>query len=445
MKILIIDYSQYNIYQPEKNSNFVFVEPDTSIFLNTEGMEIIKEGEILSYNSYTALDNISDSFLREHFAEFHYNQMRYMQDLQLINDYYIKSVCYWYDYLKNNKVEFIMSLHPFNSSPCYMVMKVANYFGIDSFEGIPIVNINNKRTDLTFISLKDKEFVKRTKIISYQPSTIKVKKTNLATKIKSSLSRILFANLLVHDFYLILRKRNSNKIETYNFKFLKDVNDFFNYFVFKFTLLFESKKIIDLKEEKFIFFALHLEPEASITGKRRLISQLSWIEIISRHLPKDILLVVKEHPDSLRLDSLKMHYLIRNIGYFKSRKFYKKLMSNDKIILIHPNQSADLLISKSIMTISLRGSVLGEAILKKKNSLLLEPHHSILKYVKNVIKFSSINNLIEILETLDPISSEISYKDSLEVFNTYCYETTPPIPIQLIVNDIRNHLKGYKC
>ena len=445
MKILIIDYSQYNIYQPEKNSNFVFVEPDTSIFLNTEGMEIIKEGEILSYNSYTALDNISDSFLREHFVEFHYNQMRYIQDLQLIHDYYINSVCYWYDYLKNNKVEFIMSLHPFNSSPSYMVMKVANYFDIDSFEGVPILNINNKRTNLTFISLKDKEFVKRTKTISYQPYPIKIKKTNLATKIKSSLSRILFANLLVHDFYLILRKRNSNKIATYNFKFLKDINDFFNYLVFKFTLLFKSKKIIDFKEEKFIFFALHLEPEATITGKRRLLGQLSWIEIISRHLPKDILLVVKEHPDTLRLDSLKMHYLIRNFGYFRSRTFYKKLMSNEKIILIHPNQPSDQLISKSIMTISLRGSVLGEAILKKKNSLLLEPHHSILKYVENVIKFSSINNLIKILETLDPISSEISYNNSLEVFNTYCYETTPPIPIQLIVNDIRDHLKGYKC
>lgn len=115
--------------------------------------------------------------------------------------------------------------------------------------------------------------------------------------------------------------------------------------------------------EKFLYFPLHYQPEASTTpGAGFFSDQHVIVDLISSFLPKNVFLVVKEHPTQL----YKTNWGIsgRTPGY------WKMMTRNSNVILVDSSISSKELISRSMGVVTATGTAGYEAIEQGKSSIV---------------------------------------------------------------------------
>jgi hypothetical protein len=111
------------------------------------------------------------------------------------------------------------------------------------------------------------------------------------------------------------------------------------------------------KNDKYIIYPLHYEPEASTLVRAfRFSDQLALIKQITKALPLDVMLVVKEHGG--------------NRGYRKT-EFYRELSYMPNVVLRPPEYSVTDLISNCLCVITLTGRMGWEAIVNDKPVITL--------------------------------------------------------------------------
>jgi hypothetical protein len=116
---------------------------------------------------------------------------------------------------------------------------------------------------------------------------------------------------------------------------------------------------ISLKR-RFVFFPLHFQPERSTVPEGGAFdNQLLVLDILSKSLPKDWIIYVKEHPSQFRrYDLRKKHY--RNIDY------YKRILAYRNVRLVDLEKDSSELIEKAIFTVTVTGSAGWQSLLKGK-------------------------------------------------------------------------------
>jgi hypothetical protein len=128
----------------------------------------------------------------------------------------------------------------------------------------------------------------------------------------------------------------------------------------KYCLEDHEKKLKIIKKNKFIFYPLHVTPEAGVYDQSELYDQLFLIQKISKKLPADTLLVVKPHPSNF-----KEYTDIEDLDWYKSiNKIYN-------VVLLSHHVNVLYLIKKSLAVISVSGTACLEANLMKKPSFLI--------------------------------------------------------------------------
>lgn len=136
----------------------------------------------------------------------------------------------------------------------------------------------------------------------------------------------------------------------YERKFLKPVR----YFLTKKLHIFEQPK-----NEKFVLMTLHKQPEASIDVLgNKYSNQLELIRRISRLLPYNVSLYVKEHPNCLGERSLSE---------------LKKIRKYPGVRLIDPFYNMNTLIRDALIVITVSGTVAFEAGLFNKKAVTFSP------------------------------------------------------------------------
>jgi hypothetical protein len=132
------------------------------------------------------------------------------------------------------------------------------------------------------------------------------------------------------------------------------------YFIQKYCLIDHSKKVEIIKQKKFIFYPLHVTPEAGVYDQTELYDQLFLIQKIAKKLPIDTFLVVKCHPSNF-----KEFTDIEDLNWYKSiNKIYN-------VILLSHHVNSYYLIKKSLATISVSGTACLESNLIGKPSFLI--------------------------------------------------------------------------
>jgi capsule polysaccharide modification protein KpsS len=142
--------------------------------------------------------------------------------------------------------------------------------------------------------------------------------------------------------------------------------------------LFEMPK----KHEKFVFFPLHYQPEisTSLYGKWWE-NQINLIQCISKALPVDYRLYVKEHPAD-----------------YGRRPFHfaKEIKKLSNVRLIHPKADARKLIRRSSLILTITGTAGWEAMLLRKPVIVFgDTFYSLLK---DVTKLENIEDLPKIIK-----------------------------------------------
>lgn len=176
--------------------------------------------------------------------------------------------------------------------------------------------------------------------------------------------------------------------------------------------------------KKYIFYPLHVSPEASInTPSPYYVDQLRVIDLVRYHLPEDYLLYVKEHP----------------FGFYKRKRgFYKQINKRSRVRLISSKVSTKDIILNSKCVVSVTGTACLEALCWGIPSVTItETFFS--KFLIN--KLDDIKN-----KTLKkPKKNEINYMLNVLKYNSYDFFTsTPDYYYVQEKSNIKNLIKAYE-
>lgn len=144
--------------------------------------------------------------------------------------------------------------------------------------------------------------------------------------------------------------------------------------------------------EKYVFYALHLEPEATIMNRGVLSNQLFIIKMISDALPESWKLYVKEHPVQFNLKN-NFHYFKKNINYFRTELFYRNILDMKNTRLINLKTTSKNLIENCEAVATICGTVLLEGIKENKPVLIFGDNTSLMCKVNDVINIHSSDDV----------------------------------------------------
>ncbi|MDC3309312.1 hypothetical protein OAV68_00155 [bacterium] len=154
---------------------------------------------------------------------------------------------------------------------------------------------------------------------------------------------------------------------------------------------------------KYVLFPLHYEPEASVTIRGFPYDQLDVIKYISRSLPPDMSLLVKEHKG--------------NRGY-RSISDYKKISRLHNVVLVSPDAESYNLIKNAEAIATFSGRMGMEAAVLGKPVLLFgDAFYSDLSTVQNVEK---LTDLTTYLVDLSEISNRFDFSADKIKLMKYC-------------------------
>ena len=208
----------------------------------------------------------------------------------------------------------------------------------------PIINYSNNQLPIVFEQLK-----------------LKFKKTSYSKQLGSIIQKLLQTPIGIIKVRLINR-----------FPFL---------FNFKRPIRKYYYDKISLKElpRNFVYYPLQYTPESSINVPNPYyVDQLRSIDKIRYSLPKNTILIIKEHPAK---------YGLRHV------LFYKNVLKRSHVKFADINISSKELINKSICTVSVTGTATLEAFIYKKPSILIG-NSFFSKFLINNLNNLQNNNLL---------------------------------------------------
>lgn len=188
-----------------------------------------------------------------------------------------------------------------------------------------------------------------------------------------------------------------------------------------------SKNIFfeDLPQNKFVYYPLHVDPEAStMVLSPYHTNQIAIIENLAKSLPSDLVLVVKEH--------------IPMIG-LRPKGFYKKIKSFPRVFLVDPNIDQFNLIKKSELIVSITGTSPFEGLLLRKKSIILSNLPPFTIFNKGIIVETDISKFNDAFRKLN----KIEYLDdaSLIKYIALIIQNSKNFKSSLIWGDYRSHSK----
>lgn len=305
--------------------------------------------------------------------------------------YILKEFIYFENLIIKKKPKLILSL-----TPNYIINLLSKYYSIKYYSlayaklGERFLWGDNCYPDNKFLikSIKSNRIPKNKNFLNIN----KIIKKNSSTYAHSLYKYSYFQNLknlIVYVFLEFYRKiRKTNKKNSYYF--LSHSSR-----IIKRPFIFNKVKKIGLdfeilRDKNYIYMPLHLEPEMALQNfSPEFNNQLEMIYWISKSLPSNYFIAVKEHPEM---------YGLRTIKYINN------LIKIPNVLLVKPEISSLKLINKCKAVATITGTAAFEAVYLKKPVLSFGKHQVInslssVFYCSNFIQTEK--NIKKILNGID--------------------------------------------
>lgn len=295
--------------------------------------------------------------------------------------------------------------------------------------------INTKT--ISNIDLKKKAYVPYSLKISCHANPIKNWIKNLLQRIGGQMLIEFFACLAHFNFYhyerLGVHYNYWNKLRSYlNFK--------------KAIRFYRKNSIFPNLSKKFIYFSLHVEPEAVILARVGLDNQIFLIKMLSEAIPEDWTIYVKEHPHQLKINNSSGSYFINNIDHYKNIDFYRELTKIKNVQLVNLKVHPKELTTKAQAVASIGGSVSTEAWLLGIPAINFCPKQAFGALLSNSFGIESFSDLQHAVNTLRNCREEfiktIDMQKDQEKIQGYMLsqdQSSYPIILKTILRDIREN------
>ncbi|TEY03447.1 hypothetical protein [Campylobacter sp. US33a] len=324
---------------------------------------------------------------------------RFFLDMGFIQNLYYKALSFWLDFFNNNQIDMIFSNQIEHGGDCDSIP-----FDIAKKLNIPIYILslscgNNNWGIYQILYYNEKKFLKIT-----DSGMLKVNLKeyfNPKTQDKVGLKKPIkyFFKTRIKTLARVAQKMLLGEVAEYDLICKRDFCYLFKHEIYQQAHYIKNLRKIYNKiatqpewNEKFIYFPLHLEPEASIMNRTILSSQLFIIELLSVLLPSGWKIYVKEHPHQFFIYEQYISH-IRNIHYFRGLRFYETLESIKNVRIIDINANSSKLIQAAQVICGIGSTSQIEAVYNQKPVLHFGENTSFIELLQECFNIRSKNDL----------------------------------------------------
>lgn len=420
----------------------------------------IKTDQIYTVNDLVNMPfqkNVSVSLLRKYKhleSDFIYNSTRYFNCLPKLKYIYQANLGFWHDLFMNHDPELVVTTQMYHAqvtdifalgmakdfnARSYFMASVAGYRhrtrAVVNFASSEILAMNDTRVNTSVLSENlyggtggnyRSRYPSNLVSNEIRESFAKIREAIKNRELLSKIS-IKFQFLLIRSFGNIplslvksvvgLRKLDyATAPGHYTIKRHHSVwHAVNNYFYMKWCSILEKRySVLEIPNRKYIFYPLHLEPEANLTNSE-FNQQLYLIEMIADNLPDEWVLVVKEHPNQFNFNRrVGSYHMLLNFRAMKWADIYRRIAKLDKVILVRNTQSSKRLINASAI-FSVSGSITLEGMFENiPTACSVGSFYGDLNYYTRTIQ--SGRDIREFLEDIDNgVFKGVNFLESIDV------------------------------
>ena len=201
-------------------------------------------------------------------------------------------------------------------------------------------------------------------------------------------------------------------------------------FVREYEQLALIKKVEDIPDSPYIYFAMHYQPEATSLplGGGEYADQRIPIEILSECIPKDWKVLVKKHPG-------------QNIQCANIQS-YRWLAELRNVVIVSENVNSHELMKRAEFVATLTGTVAMEALFLRKKAIVFG--YSELVWAPNVFRCRTIaecKKIIEAYKSIEMLYSDEDIKRFFSLLSQRSFENSPEEYARRVVNILTENME----
>jgi len=378
----------------------------------------------------------------------HY-QDRFSNDANLKQYHYFNALSFWINvFTKNNISAVVLDGVVHGANYDSLALDIANAYGVS---GYVIENLMSRHVKDGMMAVRSVLDYNLKKQISLDICKLSLKSINIDNylfyryKISAALKKQpksvkdvvrfflpSYSSGIVHMLAYIIRRKpiHQHGLNSHPIKVLKNI-----FYVRKMRKFYDSISVELDTSKKCIFYALHLDPEASIMARARFSSQLSIIKQLSQSLPEGWTLYVKEHPNQFMLDKAGWWFYLISIHKYRTKEFYKEILKFDNVQFLKLRVKSQDIIKSAEAISTINGSIALEALAFNKPLILFGHQSSPFGLCKDVFKVTSTK---QCQEAMNQIESDFNpkYSDLNKIMDNLLFElkATAPNDVRLLVD-----------
>lgn len=364
---------------------------------------------------------------------------RIMLNNPLAKDIYHQHLSYFAKLFKTYMIDLILCTEFNLATPNHLIpfglgklLGIPTY-AIEHLPSCPAISINNYNLPERLILKENFADLTPELLVFYKHISLQKPPTTIKSKIERITGR-----LFIEFCRCIIKRSFKNTYLGIQYSFFQKLNSLFT--LKKARRIYQRLSIAPNYDEKYIYYSIHFEPEATIIGKTTLESQLTMIKMLANAIPKDWKLFVKEHPHQFMLNTNLTHYFLHNITFFKNITFYQEIKKLKNVRLISLNTSTKDLIRHAQAVASINGTVALEAMLEKKYAILFSGKAGLYGVLQNILHISSYKDLQSAIEIIK-CPSTFNPSEGFEKLKNFIMHTENPRFFHNLFTTIEEHAK----
>lgn len=393
-------------YQNIPGIKRVFTSLEIENIETTDGLDY----EIIQKQKYSQLH--IENYLR-----------RLYNDYQIEKYYYYNALSFWNKIFTEDKIDIVITTQVFHGWVWDIANALADVYGAKSYyveqaayNNTYSINDHGKLVPIYMNAAENLQYVLN--------APYDIRKIPPNKKEKDFLQKVAYkiGGNIFQDFLYRLRLWNwKPRSAGHQRASMSLVDKMVGYLKIKY-IEFNMKRLSILPDfnRKYVFYALHLEPEAAIQNRTVLESQLTVIKMLSETLPTGWMIYVKEHPMQFDVNNDENYVYFTQVMNYKTKRFYESIIKIPNVSLIDVSTNTDELIENAQAIASILGTVLYEGVAAKKPVLVF----SDLCPIAYMEESFAIHSYFECYQAMKAIEKgvEPNYNDCDDVIRRYIFK-----------------------
>ncbi len=413
------------------------------------------------YDSYEITNWDSTYLSHEEIIQYRSTQLkvekfytRYSNEASNISYLYYNSLAFWLNIFNNHKIDSLVVYDFEHGTPTDSIpLEIAKRNGITAITLEPAYSFPGSNDLISAIhSFNSNQYINLNEIDSHYNSVnineIISSEVENKTSNKSNMISIFFKHM---SLTLSLTSKSLSIPDKYRHIFGINTKFYplryilmllFTYKLKKYYIKHSTKMIPE--NEKYIMYALHFEPEASIMNRTIYNNQIYNIKMLSKYLPKGWVIYVKEHPHQFNYSMILRGFMNQKLEQYRNPSYYNELIKIPNVKLLDYRISASLLLTnnkdkKSSQKINgnlqavatINGTIALECMQHQVPLILFDSNSALYMKIPEVFNVKSMKDLMDTFDVISKLNGYIDYGDYISIVNQYLVKITDKKELEL--------------